>query len=198
MQRTFRGVSAALVGLGLAVLVGCTPTAAPSPIPTPSVPTCVPLDGASPFPCTQADFDALAEQRALYEEAEAVLGRYYSEVNRQEVDWRLREMTPEFEATTAGEFREFTQRIIDLDRRDEARRVGDPAPVMWVRPQLEGASDGFVAVLRSCVDGSQARYVTKASPEPRPGVAYEFTYSFTRVNDALKIATSTFEGVKGC
>lgn len=198
MQRTFRGVSAALVGLGLAVLVGCTPTAAPSPIPTPSVPTCVPLDGASPFPCTQADFDALAEQRALYEEAEAVLERYVAELVRQEKDWRLRELTPELEATTTGRFRDFVMEFIELDRQDQASRLGDPAPIAWVKPVPDESREGSVAALRYCVDATAETFVTKEAPQGVSGVAAERTYFFAREAGQLKIASSDVKDVKSC
>ena len=198
MQRTFRGVSAALVGLALAVLVGCTPTAAPSPIPTPSVPTCVPLDGASPFPCTQADFDALAEQRALYEEAETVVKRYYDEVNRQEADWQLRGMTPEFEATTTGDFREFTRQLTEFDRRDQASRVSGSVPVVWVRPALDEDLDGALVAVRSCVDGSQASYVTSARPTPQAGVVMKYVFYLSRADDVLKLSSSSSEQVDAC
>ncbi|TBT85913.1 hypothetical protein ET989_05525 [Propioniciclava sinopodophylli] len=198
MQRTFRGISAALVGLGLAVLVGCTPTAAPSPIPTPSVPTCVPLDGASPFPCTQADFDALAEQRALYEEAEAVLRRYQAEVDRQEADWSLREMTPELLDTTTGAFRQATQQLIDQDRHDQARRIGDAVPIAWVKWTPAEARGGSVATIQYCVDGTRERYVTKDSPDGSAGVAVMRKYFFTRTDGQLKIATSDAERVPSC
>lgn len=198
MQRTFRGVSAALVGLGLAVLVGCTPTAAPSPIPTPSVPTCVPLDGASPFPCTQADFDALAEQRALYEEAQGVLRRYLDELERQEVDWRLREMTPELEATTGGLYRGVVQQFIDQDRAEEAERIGPPAPLAWTKPLLGESREGSVIAIRYCQDARTESYRTKASQSPVPGVAAERSYYFGRESGDLKIVASDAERVESC
>lgn len=195
-------VRCAVTVAGLAVLSACAPaqppTAPSTPTATASVPVCAPLDGSTPFPCTQADFESLERQRALYEEAELVLVRFYAELERQEVDWRLREMTPELEATTTGRFREFTQRLIDLDRQDEARRVGDPSPVVWVRPLLQASRDGSVAALRACVDGTKARYLTKDSKDPKPGVAFEYSFYFAREDDGLKISNSTFEEVDAC
>ena len=195
-----RSVCALSVALGFAVLSGCTPAAAPpvSSAPVPSVPVCEPVDGATPYPCTQADFDALAQQRALYEEAEVVLRRYLAEFNRQEADWQLREMTPELEATTSGTFRDFAEQLIEIDRKDEARRVSDPSPLTWVRAAPDQSAKGSVAALRACVDGSKALYVTKSDAEGKPGTAAEHVFYFARDGQDLKIVTSSSERVPSC
>lgn len=185
---------------GFLILAGCSPAQPPTAAstPTPTVPVCVPLDGATPFPCTQADFESLAEQRALYEEAEEVLRRYQAEVERQEVDWHLREMTSEFEATTTGDFTEFNRQLIELDRRDKAKRVTGPAPIVWVKPRPQDSKNGSIATLRACMDGTQADYVTETVTAPTPGAAFEYSFYFSREGHALKIVTSSFKKVVTC
>ena len=195
-----RSVCALSIALGFVILSGCTPAAPPpvSSAPVPSVPVCEPLDGATPYPCTQADFDAIAEQRALYEEAVGAFERYRREIKRQEVDWRLRELTPELEATTTGAFRGYALNFIERDRQDEARLISDPAGIGWIKPVLGSSKDGSIVAARVCVDARTERYLTKSSSTPAPGVATEHTYYFVREDSLLKITNSESERVESC
>ena len=185
--------------VGLLILTGCAPaqsTAAPAP--TPTVPTCTPLDGGTPFPCTQADFDSLAEQRALYDEAEAVVKRFAAEDVRQAADWRLREMTPEFEATTTGDFRAVVLEIIRQDRAEESRRIAGSAGLSWIRPAPKEARDGSLAVLEACLDTSVETYVTKESSTPSNGVPVVHTFHLVRDGSQLKISNVESLRVEAC
>ncbi|MDO5534614.1 MAG: hypothetical protein Q4F65_08185 [Propionibacteriaceae bacterium] len=180
-------------------LTACAPTAAPTPSPVPTVPQCTPLDGGAPYACTQSEHDTLAEQHALYDEAEQVLRRYRAELDRQEADWRLREMTPEFEATTTGAYRDFVEQFIEADRNDEASRIGEPAPIVWVKPLIGASRDGSVAALQFCSDASTTEYVTKENPSPFVGGTVKRTYYFVPTDGShLKIAASDAEEVDAC
>lgn len=195
-----RSVCALSVALGFAVLSGCTPAAAPpvSSAPVPSVPVCEPVDGATPYPCTQADFDALAQQRALYEEAQGAVRRYEAEVARQGADWQLREVTPELEATTTGDFRNAVEEFIRQDRADQAVRVGEPAEIAWFEPALDKSRNASEVAVRACIDATTERYVTRSNSSPTPGVAVVHTYYLVREAGQLKIATSDYEDVAAC
>lgn len=196
MRIFVRGV---ILLVGLMVLAGCAPAQTPTaaPVPTPSVPVCTPLDGSTPFPCTQADFESLAEQRKLYE-AERVFVRYRAEVKRQEVDWRLREMTPELEGITTGKFRTYVQQLIDQDRAEEAARVSEAAAVSWIKPAVGESRSGSVVDLRLCVDARSEQYVTKDANAPVPGVVTEHVYYFISSDNALKLGDSTSSRVQSC
>ena len=86
----------------LGVLVaGCTPAAAPTPSPTPTVPQCTPEFGGDPFPCTQADHDAMVARQAQYAEAERVYEAYAS-LDQEELVARRQVPSDEMMALLGG------------------------------------------------------------------------------------------------
>lgn len=71
-----------------ALVAGCTPAPPPTPSPVPTVPSCVPEFGGTPFPCTQAEYEASLKTQARYAEAERVFRQYVDLTNREYVDRR--------------------------------------------------------------------------------------------------------------
>lgn len=96
-----------VLGTILGVLMSaCSPAPSPAPTPTsvPSVPTCVPEFEGTPFPCTQAEFEANQKMLARYAEAERVYREYTELAGRELVD-RLPEPSSTLIGMTTGNFR---------------------------------------------------------------------------------------------
>ena len=97
-----------VLGTILGVLMSaCSPAPSPAPTPTsvPSVPTCVPEFEGTPFPCTQAEFEANQKMLARYAEAERVY-REFIALNATEYAERRPEPSPELIALTGGKYRD--------------------------------------------------------------------------------------------
>lgn len=86
-----------------ALVAGCSPAPVETPAPVPSVPTCTPEFGGTPYPCTQAEYEANQKSLERYAEAE----RVYREFSDLEMEAHLRrdaEPSPELMALLGGEF----------------------------------------------------------------------------------------------
>lgn len=147
----------------LGVLVtGCTPAAAPTPSPTPTVPQCTPEFGGDPFPCTQADHDAMVARQAQYAEAERVY-REFNRLNAGEVSAREETPSPELLALATegygGITRELRTQTLSLGTFDGELQIA------WMRPaQGEGAMS-----MEACHDYTQW-YLTSEESGDRAAV----------------------------
>ncbi len=132
----------------VALVAGCTPAAAPTPSPTPTVPQCTPEFGGDPFPCTQADHDAMMARQAQYAEAERVY-REYSSLNAQELVDRREAPSDELLGLMAGDRAKY-QAELRANALSAATFSGAPE-VAWLRPTPSTTPAGPLA-MHVCLD----------------------------------------------
>lgn len=147
-----------------ALVAGCSPAPVETPAPVPSVPTCTPEFGGTPYPCTEADYEANQRSLARYAEAERVY-REYVALSAQEHVEGLREPSPELLALTSDEYgRALTElRALALDR---ATFEGEMSTV-WIRPtEHQSGRPGNLSML-ACADYS-TWHVAFKNGEPSP------------------------------
>ncbi len=180
---------AALVAAS-SLTVGCTstPAATSTPTPTPTF-TCTPEAGGDGYPCTEADYQAMRAKDALYAEAEAVYRRYFEETARHQVDYRVAEITPIIEETTAGP----ALAVIKLDyealSEEQVTATGGIPSLVWVRRSPGFEKDGSAVAMETCVDSSHLTVFADGRTVGNGAVTKTREY-FVRLDGVLKIWTS--------
>lgn len=182
-----------------ALVAGCTPAAQPTPsatpVPTVAAPTlqlmCTPEEGGTAAPCTQAEYDAMIARDKLYDEAKAVLDRFYKESERL-----AREGKPASEellGQTAGGFTQMT-------REDYSQGIsyeGGEFKIVWVKRLVGENVEGSTLALQACTDTSSIS-VKQAGKELGPGRLSEQQYFFAETPEGLRIVEANNLEVESC
>lgn len=154
----------------LGVLVGCSPSTAPTPTPVPTVPMCTPEFGGTPVPCTQAEYEQSLRIQERYAEAERVYREFNTRSNQELVD---REPVPSDELLdlVSPEYGDFLREVRERNLSDT--QFEGQMSVVWVKPSIhDGTRAGSLSLL-ACVDYSNWRVQDESGSKQVGGLQAE-------------------------
>ena len=132
-----------------ALVAGCSPAPVETPAPVPSVPTCTPEFGGTPYPCTQSDYEANQKSLARYAEAERVY-REFTRLSMEETIERREQPSPELMALLGGEYEETMPEVRTAVL--EHGTYSGSREIVWVRPVEHNVGQPGNHALLTCTD----------------------------------------------
>ncbi len=147
-----------------ALVAGCSPAPVETPAPVPSVPTCTPEFGGTPYPCTEADYEANQRSLARYAEAERVY-REFTQLSMEEHLARIETPSAELMELLDGDYKETMPAsrtaALKLGTYSGARQIA------WVRPTHHKAGSPGSLSLLVCTDYANW-HVERTDGQPGP------------------------------
>ncbi len=175
-------------------LAACAGPSAPSPTPSPTY-QCVPEAGGDPVPCGPIEYEQAQARDALYAEAEAVYRRFWTESDRLYAS-ESPEVTPEIEATTAGNFLKYVEE--EFAAPSYARRLSGNTRLVRLERYVGVSRSGSIVSLNACWDSSGATFSPRNGDPATAGGAVDENVFFSRFDGVLKLVDAESEAVNQC
>lgn len=195
--------------VGLLFLAGCSPSVAPSQSPpvgsssAPSVagsaspsPTCSPIGGMA-APCSPDEYAKVEAQNKLVNEAIAVYRRWTKENSRLYRVGGTRNITPEMEVTTAGEFRKSALLTFSDIKAAGIRAVSGDIKIVSIGPDLGVEDVTGQAAIVACLDGRSMRLEQRGRAF-RAGVTFVEHVVAKTIDGDMKLWAVRSSEVKSC
>ena len=147
-----------------ALVAGCSPAPVETPAPVPSVPTCTPEFGGTPYPCTQAEYEANQKSLERYAEAERVY-REFMRLLTEETVARRPEPSPELLALAGGAMKDALPKVRTASL-EQSVIEGEVQILSMVATPHESDQAGNLAMI-ACVDRSRLTVTTDGKSTPR-------------------------------
>lgn len=195
--------------VGLLLLAGCSPTQVPTdspsavapsgvtttPTPEPT-PTCSPI-GGTPSPCSADEYAKVEAQNKLVNEAIAVYRRWTKENSRLYRVGGTRNITPEMEVTTAGEFRKSALLTFSDIKAAGIRAVSGDIKIVSIGPDLGVEDVTGQAAIVACLDGRSMRLEQRGRAF-RAGVTFVEHVVAKTIDGDMKLWAVRSSEVKSC